>query len=69
MFNSFGNLAVDDEAALLFIDFATGAAVQISGTAGLQWDGADSHGDTVELSVAFTVTAVVTGSVARDTDG
>lgn len=30
MFNSFGNLAVDDEAALLFTDFTTGATVQMS---------------------------------------
>ena len=33
MFNSFGNLAVDDEAALLFIDFRSGTTLHLSGTA------------------------------------
>jgi predicted pyridoxine 5'-phosphate oxidase superfamily flavin-nucleotide-binding protein len=37
MFNSFGNLAVDPTAALLFIDFHTGRTVQLSGTAALLW--------------------------------
>jgi predicted pyridoxine 5'-phosphate oxidase superfamily flavin-nucleotide-binding protein len=37
MFNSFGNLEVDPTAALLFIDFATGRTVQLSGTAAVQW--------------------------------
>jgi predicted pyridoxine 5'-phosphate oxidase superfamily flavin-nucleotide-binding protein len=37
MFNSLGNLAVDPAAALLFIDFATGRTVQLSGAAAVQW--------------------------------
>jgi len=37
MFNSLGNLAVDPATALLFIDFATGRAIQLSGTAAVQW--------------------------------
>ncbi len=38
MFNSFGNLAVDPTAALLFVDFPAGNALQISGTATVDWD-------------------------------
>ncbi len=37
MFNSFGNLAVDPSAALLFIDFDTGTTLHISGTATVEW--------------------------------
>jgi hypothetical protein len=37
LFNSLGNLAVDPAAALLFIDFATGQTLQLSGTAELSW--------------------------------
>lgn len=44
MFNSFGNLAVDPSAALLFVDFDTGATLQLSGTAAVGW-GADPAGD------------------------
>ena len=33
MFNSFGNLAVDPTAALLFIDFRSGRTLQLSGSA------------------------------------
>ncbi len=37
MFNSFGNLAVDPSAALLFIDFDTGATLYVSGKATVEW--------------------------------
>ncbi|MEU8238437.1 pyridoxamine 5'-phosphate oxidase family protein [Actinoplanes missouriensis] len=37
MFNSFGNLAVDPRAALLFLDFATGATLHLAGTARVEW--------------------------------
>jgi len=37
MFNSFGNLAVDPSAALLFIDFDTGATLHVSGKAAVEW--------------------------------
>ena len=49
MFNSLGNLAVDPAAALLFVDFVSGRTLQLSGTAEVQWDGAD------ERSVEFDV--------------
>ena len=38
MFNSFGNLAVDPTAALLFIDFRNGRTLQLSGSANVVWD-------------------------------
>jgi hypothetical protein len=38
MFNSLGNLAVDPAAALLFVDFAAGRTLQLSGTAEVEWD-------------------------------
>lgn len=43
MFNSPGNLAVDDAAALLFPDFSTGATLHLSGTASVVWTGAEGH--------------------------
>ena len=45
MFNSLGNLAVDDSAALLFFDFATGRALQLSGTAVVEWTDPGTAGD------------------------
>jgi predicted pyridoxine 5'-phosphate oxidase superfamily flavin-nucleotide-binding protein len=61
MFNSFGNLAVDDEAALLFVDFVTGASLHLSGTAQVRWSTPGASGDAggVGRSVAFSVDAVV----------
>jgi predicted pyridoxine 5'-phosphate oxidase superfamily flavin-nucleotide-binding protein len=61
MFNSFGNLAVDDEAALLFVDFVTGASLHLSGTAQVEWTspGADGDDGGVGRRVAFTVGSVV----------
>jgi predicted pyridoxine 5'-phosphate oxidase superfamily flavin-nucleotide-binding protein len=60
MFNSFGNLAVDDEAALLFIDFLTGATLHVSGTAQVRWTDPSAAGDDggVGRRVAFSVGAV-----------
>jgi predicted pyridoxine 5'-phosphate oxidase superfamily flavin-nucleotide-binding protein len=37
LFNSLGNLTVDPATALLFIDFPTGTALQLSGTAKMVW--------------------------------
>jgi hypothetical protein len=61
MFNSFGNLAVNDEAALLFIDFLTGATLHVSGTAQVRWIDPSAAGDDggVGRRVAFSVGAVV----------
>ncbi|OBJ10396.1 pyridoxamine 5'-phosphate oxidase [Mycobacterium sp. 1482292.6] len=62
MFNSYGNLAVDDEAALLFLDFDTGAALHVSGTARVRWTTPGAAGDdgAVGRNVAFSVRAVAT---------
>jgi uncharacterized protein len=45
LFNSFGNLAVDPEAALLFVDFTTGATLQLSGAAQVDWGEPGRSGD------------------------
>jgi predicted pyridoxine 5'-phosphate oxidase superfamily flavin-nucleotide-binding protein len=45
LFNSFGNLAVDPEASLLFVDFGTGRTLQLSGPAEVDWDAAGRPGD------------------------
>jgi predicted pyridoxine 5'-phosphate oxidase superfamily flavin-nucleotide-binding protein len=61
MFNSLGNVAVDDQAALLFVDFATGATLHLSGTARVCWTdpGADGDEGGVGRRVEFSVGAVV----------
>jgi uncharacterized protein len=38
LFNSFGNLAVNPRAGLLFVDFATGDLLYLTGTAEVLWD-------------------------------
>jgi predicted pyridoxine 5'-phosphate oxidase superfamily flavin-nucleotide-binding protein len=45
LFNSFGNLAVNPEAALLFPDFAAGRALYLSGPAEVEWGAAGQPGD------------------------
>jgi hypothetical protein len=45
MFNSLGNLAVDPAAALLFIDFATGRTLHLSGRAALEATQPGTPGD------------------------
>jgi hypothetical protein len=41
MFNSLGNIAINDETALLFLDFATGARLHLSGRSRIEWTGTD----------------------------
>jgi predicted pyridoxine 5'-phosphate oxidase superfamily flavin-nucleotide-binding protein len=57
MFNSFGNLAVDPTAALLFCDFDTGRTLHLAGRAQLQRTAPGSSGDDggTGRRVAFTV--------------
>lgn len=45
LFNSFGNLAVNPEAALLFFDFSTGRTLQLSGTTEIEWGEPGQPGD------------------------
>ena len=40
MFNTLGNIAVNPAAGLLFLDFASGRTLQVTGTASVGWDGA-----------------------------
>lgn len=58
MFNSLGNLMVDDETALLFVDVATGASIQLTGSAQAQWSTTDA-GEGAGRGVAFQVDSVV----------
>ena len=63
LFNSFGNLAVDPEASLLFFDFPTGRTLQLSGTAEVHWDTAGRPGDDGQTGrrAVFTVQRLVGG--------
>jgi len=63
LFNSFGNLAVDPEASLLFLDFDTGRTLQLSGTAEVDWDAAGRPGDDGQTGrrAVFTVQRLVAG--------
>jgi len=38
-FNTLGNLVLDPRAGLLFVDFATGGLLQLTGRAGVTWEG------------------------------
>ena len=40
LFNTIGNLLVDPRAGLLFVDFSSGALLQLSGTTRIDWDSA-----------------------------
>ncbi len=63
LFNSLGNLAVDPEAALLFFDFRDGQALQLSGTARIEWDHAGEPGDDAGTGrrVVFTLGDLISG--------
>jgi hypothetical protein len=45
MFNSFGNIAVNPTASLLFMDFANGNTLHLSGTATIEWTTPGAPGD------------------------
>ncbi|HEX3899465.1 MAG TPA: pyridoxamine 5'-phosphate oxidase family protein [Mycobacteriales bacterium] len=63
MFNSFGNLAVDPTAALLFYDFTSCRSLHLSGTAKVEWTDPGVAGDDGRTGrrVGFTVEQVVVG--------
>jgi predicted pyridoxine 5'-phosphate oxidase superfamily flavin-nucleotide-binding protein len=71
MFNSFGNLAVDPETALLFLDFTTGRTLQLSGTAEIEWGQPGRPGDDGHTGrrIRFTLQRLVAGHLlaARQT--
>ena len=59
MFNSLGNLAVDPAASLLFVDWADGTVLELSGTAEVEWYAADRSDDETGRRVRFTTESVV----------
>ncbi len=61
MFNSFGNLAVDPSAALLFIDFGTGETLHLSGTATVEWVAPSDVDGGTGRRVSVAVESVVSG--------
>jgi hypothetical protein len=65
MFNSLGNLAVDPEAALLFLDFDSGRTLHLSGSAELQWSQPGEAGDDGQTGrrARFGVERVVAGQL------
>jgi uncharacterized protein len=67
LFNSFGNLAVNPEAALLFLDFDSGRTLQLSGTAEIDWDAAGRPGDDGHTGrrAVFTLEWLVAGRLLR----
>lgn len=52
-FNTIGNLALDPRVGLLFVDFATGSMLQLTGKATMVWDGpeVETHPDARRLIV------------------
>ena len=62
LFNSLGNVAVNPETALLFLDFAGGTARHLSGTSRIDWGEAGRPGDDGHSGriVRFDVERVVT---------
>jgi predicted pyridoxine 5'-phosphate oxidase superfamily flavin-nucleotide-binding protein len=63
LFNSFGNLAVDPEASLLFFDFDSGRTLQLSGAAEVHWDAPGRPGDDGQTGrrAVFAVQRLVAG--------
>lgn len=70
VFNSLGNLAVDDSAALLFVDFATGETLQLSGTATVDWGAPGAPGDDggTGRRVSFTPRRILAGRAALNAE-
>jgi predicted pyridoxine 5'-phosphate oxidase superfamily flavin-nucleotide-binding protein len=65
LFNSFGNIAVNPEAALLFVDFATGQSLQLSGTTRIERGESGRPGDDGHTGriARFTLQRLVAGQV------
>ncbi|HTK63056.1 MAG TPA: pyridoxamine 5'-phosphate oxidase family protein [Pseudonocardia sp.] len=61
LFNTLGNLAVDDTAALLVVDFERGTALHLSGRATLEWTERGAPGDDGRTGrrVSFTPDRIV----------
>jgi len=63
MFNSFGNLAADPTAALLFMDFRAGIALQLSGNATVCWGAQGADDARTGRRVQFVPERVIATSV------
>jgi predicted pyridoxine 5'-phosphate oxidase superfamily flavin-nucleotide-binding protein len=63
LFNSFGNLAADPSAALLFVDFFGGITIQLSGRATVRWDDPGVAGAETGRRVQFTPEWVITTAI------
>ena len=63
LFNSFGNLEVNPEAALLFFDFPTGRTLHLSGTTRIEWGPKGRPGDDAQTGriARFTPERLVAG--------
>lgn len=61
LFNSFGNLATDPAAALLFVDFNAGITLQLSGSATVRWDDPDAAdtGRRVQFTPEWVITTAM----------
>lgn len=58
-FNTIGNLVRDPKVGLLFVDFATGGLLQLSGQAQIIWDGSQSRDPQARRMIVVTVDSVV----------
>ena len=60
MFNTLGDVAVYPRAGILVPDFASGALLQVTGTASIAWASADASSEAEpERAVRLTVGAVI----------
>jgi predicted pyridoxine 5'-phosphate oxidase superfamily flavin-nucleotide-binding protein len=68
LFNSFGNLAADPSAALLFVDFDAGVSLQLSGSATVCWNDPDAvdTGRRVQFAPEWVITSAIPALGATD---
>ncbi len=60
MYMTLGNIAVSPRAGLLFIDWERGDALQLTGTAGIEWDAAlAARFPGAQRMVTFTIDRIV----------
>lgn len=63
-FNTIGNLARDSRVGLLFVDFATGGMLQITGRARIDWAPRESHDPEARRMIVVSVDKVVDRAAA-----
>jgi hypothetical protein len=63
MFNTLGNITVNPNAGLLFIDFNGGRTLQVTGAAAIDWNSERAHGFAgAERVVDFEIDEVIDNS-------